>query len=730
MKTLFITLLTFFGFLVFATPLLAQNKLIDSLENEIAINKLKDTTRVNNLDHLAFLYYRKDLKKAIAYMEESEILAKKLDHKKGMSNSVYTRGIIEMAQSNFDSAIKYFEEAAQMYETYGFKKSMSSCYNGIGVINYHLGNYDQALEYYKKALHNDEELGTKTNLSNYVTNIGSIYMRKGDYKEALAYYKRGLKLYKEDDYMLGISSSLKNIATVYNRQGNYPLALEYNNEGLKLAEKIGDSTGILNALNNIGLVYQQQKKYDKALELFERAQDMQISSNDKKFQAGIKNNIASIYKNTEQLNMAVNYLNESLQINREIKSKSQIAETLNNLGFVHVSLEKYTEAFKYYEEAKNINLEIGHQASLSYSYLGIADSYMQLKKYDKAKFNLLKSLEISEKLGLLDLQKDAHELLSEIYKQKGQFEKALYNQEQFKRLNDSLFNKKNIEKVTQLEYEHKYKQALDSASIRELQLTKTVTATNKDLEKIQRNYLWAIIGVLVISILFGGIIFYQKYKNIVTKNQNILTEQKLLRSQMTPHFIFNSLSVLQGMILNKEEKNAITYLSKFSKLLRTILENSRHKTVALSEELSAIDDYMTLQNLDVNPPYNYSLTVVTAINVSRFKIPPMLIQPFIENAIEHAFPHTNTDKIIDVILTFENDILVCTITDNGVGITMTHQETQKNKSSLATKITSERLEMLSKDFKVQGSVSVKNRKIFGEQGTLVTLVIPYKIDLA
>ncbi|UKM63904.2 histidine kinase [Flavobacteriaceae bacterium GSB9] len=159
-------------------------------------------------------------------------------------------------------------------------------------------------------------------------------------------------------------------------------------------------------------------------------------------------------------------------------------------------------------------------------------------------------------------------------------------------MSDSLFNKENIEKNSRLEYEYKYKQALDSTSIRELQLKKTVTAVNKSLAKTQRNYLWAIISVLLVSILLGSIIFYEKLINEKSKTQHAIMEQKLLRSQMTPHFIFNSLSVFQGMILNKEETKSIRYLSKFLKLLRITLENSREKMVFV---IAGINSYKSVK---------------------------------------------------------------------------------------------------------------------------------------
>ncbi|OUS02824.1 hypothetical protein A9Q86_01890, partial [Flavobacteriales bacterium 33_180_T64] len=113
-----------------------------------------------------------------------------------------------------------------------------------------------------------------------------------------------------------------------------------------------------------------------------------------------------------------------------------------------------------------------------------------------------------------------------------------------------------------------------------------------------------------------------------------------------------------------------------------------------------------------------------------FKIPPMLIQPFIENAVEHAFKNIKENRKIDVQLSYLNKELICTITDNGIGINAQNGNISKDKKSLATTITSERLKMLSKDFNIKGSVSIEDRQKYNEQGTIVTLVIPYKIDVA
>ena len=150
--------------------------------------------------------------------------------------------------------------------------------------------------------------------------------------------------------------------------------------------------------------------------------------------------------------------------------------------------------------------------------------------------------------------------------------------------------------------------------------------------------------------------------------------------------------------------------------------------VPLHQELEAINNYLELQNLEENVSYEYSIVVDKTIDTTIFSIPPMLIQPFIENAIEHAFEQATENRNIAVHLKHADHKLICTIADNGVGVAAHRGAKRKDKTSLATTITSERLKMLSKDFNVDTSLTVTDRSKYNEQGTLVTIVIPYKIE--
>jgi tetratricopeptide (TPR) repeat protein len=724
MKIINIFILSFLFSLSFSTKVSSQSKEIDSLKNELKIHKEKDTTRVNILYDLAFTNFQTDMNLTKVYLKEAEDLSNNLNYTRGKAKVNYLKGMLENMKSNYAASLTYFERSLKHYESIQDRSRIASVYIAFGINYYDLAKYDDALKYYEKATEIYQELGNKRELITSLINSGNVYSELGRYDEAISNYKKALTQSKATNDEESISFVHANLGVVYKLQGNYPLAIENYNKRLDYNRKTSDTLGMALMLNNFGEVYTSMGKYDKALEYHKHSLNFALQKENKSSVAVNNSNIGNIYMHKKDYFKALNYYRLSLDASEEINNVKQTSICYNNIGTVNLLLNKPLVARKNFLKAEAISEGIGHKEALSASLLGIAESYLFEKNYKEALINALKANEISDEINHMLQRKNAQELLSEIYKYTGFYKKSLESYEQFKILNDSLFNKENIEKIAQIEYEYRYKQALDSANIRELKLTKTITATSKDLEKSKQNYLWAVIGFLLVSIVLGSIIFFQKFRNIKSKNENIMMQQKLLRSQMTPHFIFNSMSVLQGMILNKEGKKSISYLSKLSKLLRIILENSRDKTVLLCQEIEAVEDYLALHNLE-NETYKYEIIIEDIIDKSAFQIPPMLIQPFVENAIEHAFKNQNENKIIAIHLTYTDKKLIATITDNGIGVNAIKENKKHHKKSLATTITSERLKILAKDFKMEGSIQIEDRQKYNEQGTIVTIVIPH-----
>lgn len=727
MKTIRISVFSLVFALFFYTVSVAQNKKIDSLKIELKNHKANDTTKVNLLNTLSIAYSRTDINKADEKLQEAYNLAIQLKYKKGEAKSLSLLSRSELKKGKIDDAEAHALKALKLSEEINDWPGIKSAYMRLAQIAHYNGNVDEATKYYNIILKENIKNGDSISQADMLNNLGISSYRKGDFDKALDFYKQASNIYehlgKEHQGGLG---TLNNIAIICLNQGRYSEALKYFNKCLDIYKKINDKDGIAKAYYNMSAVYYELKKYDKTLSYIDQALEIFKALEDKRMIAGTLINKGAVYADLKEFPKALQYMTESLRILETINDPSELAAANNQLGDLYFLMQKPEKALKHFKTCLELSLSIEDQIFSCHGYLGLAKTYEMLKDYDKALTNALKGKEIADNLELLAQQKLVSETLSKIYKNTGDYKKAFESHQQYKILSDSIFNTESLQKITQTEYEYKYKQQLDSLSINELRLTKTVQATSQDLQKSKRNYLWAIIGVLLLSIILGALIFNQRLKNEKNKTQNVVMEQKLLRSQMTPHFIFNSLSVLQGMILNKEEKKSIHYLSKFSKLLRITLENSRDKVVLLSQELLAIQNYLTLQNLE-SDTFNCTILVDDTIDATLFEIPPMLIQPFVENAIEHAFKEQTDNKRIDIKLTYNNKKLVCTIADNGVGIDSATKSENKNKSSLATVITAERLAVLSKDYNMEGSVTIEDRKIYKEQGTLVTLVIPHKI---
>ena len=381
---------------------------------------------------------------------------------------------------------------------------------------------------------------------------------------------------------------------------------------------------------------------------------------------------------------------------------------ISNYATILENLKRYNEALKCYKKGLQKNKGEGNDLVLAYSNMALI-----LNKFNKVKETkiYLDSAEsaITKKTPLRS-QKIIYNSLYEYYIQTGDPFHAGIALDYVNSVNEAIFNKKLNEKIQILENSHKKEQKLST-----------------QLVKSQKRQFKLILGALFIifSLLFFLSSF--RFKNIKTAHEKIVIEQKLLRSQMTPHFIFNSLSVLQGMILNKETKKASSYLAKFSRLLRLVLENSREKLVPISEELEAITNYIALQNMRKEQQINFAITKDEFLEKNDVLIPPMLIQPFVENAILHGFTTESKNPTITIALSFKENVLKCIITDNGIGINAVKKEKKKTKESLSTKITLDRLKILSKELKVSTGLTIKDQKEFNKNGTIVTLLMPYKL---
>jgi len=195
-------------------------------------------------------------------------------------------------------------------------------------------------------------------------------------------------------------------------------------------------------------------------------------------------------------------------------------------------------------------------------------------------------------------------------------------------------------------------------------------------------YLGAILQSIIFSILIGFIIkkIEQKSKNAEVRLAVKLKEMEelkmtALQSQMNPHFLFNSLNSINNFVLKNDIEKASDYITKFSKLIRVILNSSSNTTSSLSEELIILALYVKLEQMRVTGGFKYKVNIDENLNLETIKVPPLFLQPFIENAIWHGIMKKEGDKIIELTIKEDNGDVLCIVLDNGVGIDSTKKIT-------------------------------------------------------
>jgi sensor histidine kinase YesM len=302
-------------------------------------------------------------------------------------------------------------------------------------------------------------------------------------------------------------------------------------------------------------------------------------------------------------------------------------------------------------------------------------------------------------------------LLSDIYRKKGDYVSALKYSEEYRLVMDSVLNISKVETIKELEV--KYETEKKKKEIASLKQASAI----QDLKLQQKNLIIAIVIVLVLVLI---LIYRQHILN--EKSKTVAMEQKLLRSQLNPHFIFNALGAIQHFIYQKRDPiETGDYLGKFSQLTRLILNHTQKNLISLHEEIQFLERYLALQKLRFDEPFEYHINVDHQLEIEEVMIPPMFTQPFVENSIEHGILHKQEKGVIEISFKEEKGLLEIVLCDNGVGREKAAfaKRNQKHRS-MATEITLDRLKKLQKEFRKKTSMTIEDRvdhenKVIGTQ---------------
>lgn len=561
-----------------------------------------------------------------------------------------------------------------------------------------------------------------------LNSLGSIYRNISFYSKALENHKQAERLAEIANNLELKVISLNMQGVVYRRMDFIRSALDFHTKALNIANAIklpSDNIKLSIAVsqNSIGNIYLALKQYDLALVQFNKSLVIEKSLNNKLGLAINYQNIGYAKEAKGLLEEALKYYKTSLNYNNEINSEVGRVICNNSIGKIYIKQKKYTIALEVLKSNLEKALQTGDQFHIVDSYVNLGWVLSELNNLNKAEYNLNIAKNISKKYNFRSSEIEAYKLLSELNIKKGNHQAAL---QQFKLANELekvINNERNLNYINDLVI--KYESDNKSNTIKALSDENELVRTR--LEKNQLALLLGLLGIILVSIIFT---VYDRHKQLNQEKKILTLEQDMLRSQMNPHFIFNSLNSIKLYIINNEKENAVYYLNKFAKLIRKILVASTEKEVPLSDELETMELYMNIENIRFSNAIDFKILIDNNINTHNIKVPSLIIQPFLENALWHGLSSKEEDK--KIVLKVEKNRkkhITISITDNGVG-RKTSKEINKQKTlkrkSVGIALTKERLENFSKRY--TNMYNIKIEDLHDEQGnalgTKVILYIP------
>lgn len=513
-----------------------------------------------------------------------------------------------------------------------------------------------------------------------------------------------LTLTKDSLSLTNIANIYNKIGTIYLNNGEYDKSTQYYFKALNHYEKNNDQKSIANTYVNIGNVLEYNYQEDKAIIYFRKALSVFESFQDKTSIGYCKAQIANCYIDFNKLDTALIYFFEAYKIFDDANDKLNLAKIADGIGSVYHETSDFKKALFYMRQSLQIKIELNNLEGITRELNNIGNDFLKQGLHDSAIFYFNKSLVLANKLNYAPISEILYKNLSRAFAGKGDYKKSLEYYKVYAAFKDSIFTRDRTNAIVEMEAKYQ---------------SEKKEKENLILSNSNRMQKFALIGsglLFVIIILFSWLIFRQnKFRNL---QRELLLEQKLLRLQMNPHFIFNSLIAIESFIHTKQPDEAREYLSDFAKLMRLILENSREETVSLRKEIDTLNYYLRLQKLTLEDTFTYKVTLSENIDTEEIQLPPMLIQPFIENAIKHGVNNIANGHI-EIVITKENENLIIEIKDNGKGIF--ESETKSSHNSLATTITQERL--LNINLRKKQKINFKISSL-ASKGTQVIFTIP------
>jgi len=604
------------------------------------------------------------------------------------SANFYKRGDIE-------KSIDFVTQSISELGSRGNKKELAQSLTTLGEVYQYYQQYDLAITSFKDA--QEANKTTRTALL-----LGRTYFLNKDFDNAEETLTPLLEIKNMVPYQR--TELYECLGDVYKGSNSIDKAVSFYEEGLKVARKNQITPKVTDLNSKIADAY---AKDDRSIEAEGFYNNSLLLARDEAPQRSIqeKEKVADFY-------------NKKSRYDEEIKLRKN---TLNELNSLPAPVVEQKSSIK--------GLDSITSQRINYK---IAKAYIAQDNYDEAIPYLEKSIVEADNDDDLIVQKDATRKLSEVYENRGDFTKAYSTYQDYVAVVDTLYIRKEqeISRAARFNREISSKQSRISGLEQERELSQSkydLAVTEQQLvqESVKRQQ-WVIYSLIFGLILMGLATFFFYRSNQQQKLANNLLALKSLRSQMNPHFIFNALNSVNNYIAKSDERSANRFLSEFSTLMRSVLENSEEDFIPLSKELELLEVYVKLEHSRFPEKFDYDLIIDKNVDVDAFQIPPMLLQPYIENAIWHGLRYKEEKGELNIRLKQrDKESVEIVISDNGIGRKKSSQlktQNQKKQKSKGMGNIKKRVAILNDMYKDKVDVHISDLETDGT-GTRVTLTL-------
>jgi len=554
---------------------------------------------------------------------------------------------------------------------------------------------------------------------------------------AMRYADEALDISGERQWVKGIALSWRQKGNAYYVFSDNPSAMDCYIKALHAAKPLAIRELDASLFNNLANIYSDEKQFGKALNYYRQFLDAARALRSGKEETIALVNMGTVYSELNDHAKAIACGRQALDICRRDGIDYFVPIILNNLGVAYEKKGDADSALAYFRQSIALGERSGNNDAWASSLEESGKVYLARGDYANAGNYIRRALVLGQQLQSAERLTDAWQSLSQLYEKQHDYAKALDAYRKYVVFRDSVSNDEKRSSLTKKEMQFDFERK-EAATKAENDKQAAIAQAEINRQGLIRKGLIA--GVLILLAAgFAGFVLYKRRrdaeelrKEADLKARVAETEMKVLRLQMNPHFIFNSLNSVSDYISRNETTTANYFLSKFAKMIRQVLEHSEKSEITLAEDLQVVETYIQLESLRLRNELRYEIVVGEDIEPDSTMVPPLIVQPFVENSIWHGLSGKTCAGKITIRVTRADGMINYIVEDNGIGRKEAGKCAAAGKRSMGLHITRERIEIINQTKARERGAGTEIRagvEIFDlSEGTRVELRLPLELN--